>query len=75
MFGDQAVDPTERMRKLDSLENSQLSSLADSSRDGDVIPFPAEDQNCGAIKSRRIECAGRMRKVVIHGDDFCLTIQ
>src|SRR5262245_44625262 len=70
MFSDQAVDPAEGVRKFDPLENSNLPSFADSRRDGDVISHPAEDQNRGAVESGRIESAGRMRELMIHGDDL-----
>src|SRR5262245_60803287 len=70
MFTDQAVDPAEGVRKFDPLENSNLPSFADSRRDGDVISLPAEDQNRGAVESSRIERAGRMRQLMIHGADL-----
>src|SRR5262245_3044003 len=70
MFSDQAVDPAEGVRKFDPLENSNLPSFADSRRDGDVVSHPAEDQNRGAVESGRIERAGRMRELMIHGDDL-----
>src|SRR5262245_29842968 len=70
MFSDQAVDPAEGVRKFDSLENSNLSSFADPCRDGDVISHPAEDQNRGPVESGRIERAGCMRELMIHGDDL-----
>src|SRR5215475_6530753 len=70
MFSDQAVDQAEGVRKFDPLENSNLPSCADSRRDGDVISHPAEDQNRGAVESGRIERAGRMRELMIHGDDL-----